>query len=199
MILILQEGAVGPLDHHHRQLVLPGMGDARQVEFGRSARIFRTADQLPVHKGQKTALRTVEMKHVAPGGPRLRQRERAAVNAGRILLRHHRRIVLERHLHIGVNRLVEKPGHRPVGGDGDLAPLLHIRLRRREIRRHLLRAVIKPEFPVAVKAQLLRLHGFARPVRQAAGVHRQPVDLLNFRQQIKFVRDVPHIRKLPLS
>ena len=200
LVLILDIAGVGPADHLADQSVHSlEIHCAGQVEFRRQPGVLAHADQPAVQIEFQIALGAADVNHHPAALPLLRRPERRAVNAGRILLRHHRRIVLERHLHIGVNRLVEKPGHRPVGGDGDLAPLLHIRLRRREIRRHLLRAVIKPEFPVAVKAQLLRLHGFARPVRQAAGVHRQPVDLLNFRQQIKFVRDVPHIRKLPLS
>ena len=157
--------------------------ERRQVEFRRKPRILAHADERAVEINLKITFRPADMQDDAARRPVGGQAESAAVNAGRIFIRHERRTVLKRHFRIGVNRFVERILKRPVGGYGNRAPGTVVQFRRGELLREKLWGAEQFETPFPVEADLPRRS--ILPERNARPMHRQAVDFGDFGQAIK--------------
>ena len=130
VVLVLDVALCRPLHDHERQLVHVGAQVGGDVELGGEAAIGAHADGSSVDPHVEHGLRASDVQHGVPIAPRRGHAEPRAVHARGVRIRHRRRQPGERHLHVGVVRVVEavcltgsgRRLQRPVAGDVDRAP-----------------------------------------------------------------------------
>jgi hypothetical protein len=110
LVLVFHVGGVGPLhDRDRDEGAVPGTNERRDVELACEARVFCQPDRLTVHPNRGDALCTVDGEHDALAGPLGRNGDGAAVDAGRVVVGHARRIAHEDVLDVRVVRQVGGP------------------------------------------------------------------------------------------
>ncbi len=190
VILVLKVGAVAEMVHLDRDRVLSRLQILRDVELVRAERILRVAGLFAVDP-QVERRRHAVQPHEDPAflEPVLRQVEFAHVGADRVafqerrlfargLLRHERRIDLERVFPAGIERRAVALNF-PRGRHGDRVPVRDVVVRHEEVGGARLRREGEMELPVAVqehKVFFVRRDGAVRAHR--LGVH--VVDALVF-------------------
>ncbi|CCJ95511.1 hypothetical protein BN131_3184 [Cronobacter malonaticus 681] len=106
-ILIFQISAVRPAQHQHAQAVAARVQHAGEIELRRQAAVLRIPHPLPVTPEIKRRIHAAEDNaRAARLQPRLRHLNIARIAAGRVVVRHKRRIHRDRVAHIGVDRRV---------------------------------------------------------------------------------------------
>ena len=162
LVLVLDEGRIGPLHHAQGDLVGAGPDEARDVELRGQMGVLPDADLFTVERRDQDAFGCADVQDdAAIGKPTGWDFEISLVHAGGIDVRQVGRIAGERHLDVGVVRQVEeapkrigRSAHRPAAGDLDLAPT------RRQI---ILRRMKQLEAPAAVERDPIevrhRMHG----------------------------------------
>ncbi len=170
MVLILQEAAIAPADHLGGQEVLARVHQLGDVKLGRQARSLAIADQLAVDPEIERRLDALKAQNDAAPLPIVRHIERRAIEAGRVVvLRNVGRRVGDRHLDIGIDRLV-KPLHGPVAGHLDGVPIGSIVIGLAEDGVHGLGVGGQREIPPSVQA--------AVPGRGARIAAQRPGDII---------------------
>ena len=101
-ILILQIRAVGPLQHHHPQMIGAAMHIVRHVEFRRKMGALGKADQYTVHIGIIAGAHAIEAQQSFPAFKRCGQHKFPVVYANRGVIRHEGRIIGDGETHIGI-------------------------------------------------------------------------------------------------
>ncbi len=155
LVLVLDERGVGPLDDGQPQGVLAGLEGIGQVELRGEVRVLAHADLEAVELDDEHALGRPHVEHDAPPAPRRGHLDGPLVDPGRVLLRHLGWPIGERHLDVGVVRLVERVLHRPAARHLDRSP---------GVARVVVRPVEELEPPGAVQRQAVEVRD---------GVHRQ--------------------------
>ena len=150
LVLILDEAGVGPAHDDGYELVSPAAADeVGDVELRRRPRVLCDPDRVAVDHDVQHPFGTSEAQNDPPPGPAARDRERAPVDAGRILLGHERRRLLERHHHVRVPGDVVAE-HRPEARNMNRVPPTRLA----ECSGRVVGAPNEPELPVAVERPL---------------------------------------------
>ena len=103
LVLIFDEGGVGPLDDEGDEFVFPARADdGSEIELGGEAGVFGEADGDAVDVNGEDAGGAAEVDDDALVGPRGGDGERAAVNAGGVGGRNAGSLLLERHFDVRV-------------------------------------------------------------------------------------------------
>ncbi|CCK05697.1 hypothetical protein BN128_3975 [Cronobacter sakazakii 696] len=106
-ILIFQISAVRPAQHQHAKAVAARVQHAGEIELRRQAAVLRIAHPLTVTPEIKRRIHAAkDNARAARLQPRLRHLDIARIAAGRVVVRHKRRIYRDRVAHIGVDRRV---------------------------------------------------------------------------------------------
>ena len=138
----------------------------RDVVRRRKVAVGGEADEAAIDPHEPHRVRGTDAEERPPLAPRRRHRERAPVDAGRIGVRHLRRLAGERHPHVEVDRRRRDPAGAPTRPAPRRRPMRRStspdRHQRRSRRR---RGIAQPERPVAVE----RAHpGDGSPARAAS-------------------------------
>src|SRR5690606_7102497 len=122
LVLVLNEGGVGPLDDEGDEFVFAvGSEGGGEVEFGGEAGVLGEADGDAVEVDGEHAGGAAEVDDDASAGPSGGDGEGAAIDAGGVIGGDVRRLVGPRHLHVGVVGFAVALGLE-ITGDGDRAP-----------------------------------------------------------------------------
>ena len=153
VVLVLDVALRAPAHAQHRELVAALADELREVELRRELRIGGHADERAVDVVPRLRLRGADVEDRAALLPALRQDERRAQDRAGVLVRHARRVVPERHLHVRVVRVGEAL-RAEVAGDVDLRPLRRVGLVRDLGGLDLLDLLVEGDGPLAVKREV---------------------------------------------
>ena len=153
VVLVFDVALRAPAHAQHRERVAARAQRLREVELRGEARIRRHADERAVEVDPRLRLGGAEVQHRAALLPRLRQVEGRAQDGAGIFVRHARRIVLERHLHVRVVR-VREALHAEVPRHRDARPLREVGLVRDFGGLHLLDRLVVGHGPLPVEIQI---------------------------------------------
>ena len=123
-ILVFEVAAVRPTDHLHSQQVVAGLEVVGDVKFSGRHAALAVADFLAVEVNVAGRLHPGKMEKHTPACPCRRHRKEPPVEAGFVFVGGHKRRIYRIGVNdVGINRLPVSEG-LPVGGNGNLGPLL---------------------------------------------------------------------------
>ena len=154
VVLVLDVALRAPAHAQHRELVAAlaqrlGLGE---VELGGQLAVRRHTDQRAVEVVPRLRLGGADVQDGAALLPALGQDERRAQDRAGVVVRHARRVVPERHLHVRVVR-VREALRAEVAGDVDLRPFREVRAVRDFGGLDLLDLVVVGDRPLAVERE----------------------------------------------
>ncbi len=114
--------AIGPADDHHRKLVLSLTEQGTQIKFNCRPTVLGKTCPDSVAEDKKRTFHPAKMNQHSSFFPSVWKLKTNPVNPGRVIFRDFRRLVRERHLHIGVVRPVMTL-HGPVSWNFDAVPV----------------------------------------------------------------------------
>ena len=125
LVLVLQVGAVAPLQHQHRQSVVPFREQLGDVELAGGMGNLAVPGEQAVHPQVEAGVHALKVQVGAQPGRPGRQSEVPAVQSAGVILRHIGRVIGDRVLHVGVVVVIVALG-LPTGGHLDLPQVLFI-------------------------------------------------------------------------
>ncbi len=150
VVLVFEEGSVGPADHHGCDEILTRLDELRHVELGGEPRVLAHAHRMSVYVDVEHTLGAAEVEHHPTPLPAFGNLKAPPVEPGGVLLRNRRRRLGKRHLHIRVvGAVVALEG--PVAGNRNPGPARVVEVAREEVFGARLRLRTERELPVAVQ------------------------------------------------
>ena len=122
LVLVLDVAVRAVAHDHDRQVVAAGHQARGDVVLARQAAVGSVAGELPVDVDGMHAVGGADVQHDLPIPPLTRHRERPPVHTGRVAVGQPRRRPVERHLDVGVVRVVADALHGPVAGHRQRRP-----------------------------------------------------------------------------
>ena len=135
LVLTFQIGAHAPLEHQHRQQILPGMHKVGDIELAGGVGDLAVSHPLPVDPDVVKAVYPLKVQIEPPAAKVRVQGKAGAVGAAGVLMGHKGRIVRDGIPHVAVLVFVQ-PLHLPAGGHRHGGKLPVVKLRPAELLRH---------------------------------------------------------------